>query len=151
MKAVINIYRTWLQHVWAELEHDSVYKTFRAIPDRVPLVRREWAMLASMLEKLDDDLVSCLKKTEAVKWPYINRSEARRRLDDLLCVSEALKGAGCGGEDAKLVGEIERLRRLLGECVEEPAEGKSRTPDPLDPENFIRHLVAVPADIRAYP
>mgnify|MGYP000309577246 CR=1 FL=1 len=49
-KAEIQV-RTYLQHVWAEVLHDRLYKTSLQLP---PPVHREASRLAALLEKADD-------------------------------------------------------------------------------------------------
>ena len=53
--------RTWLQHVWAELSHDSVYKANREIPEEL---RRSWNAIAAILENTDNDIMNSLIQLE---------------------------------------------------------------------------------------
>lgn len=53
--------RTWLQHVWADLSHDSIYKGDRVIPREL---MRSWNALAAILENVDEDIVRCLDQLE---------------------------------------------------------------------------------------
>lgn len=53
--------RTWLQHVWADLSHDSIYKGDRVIPREL---MRSWNAIAAILENVDEDIVRCLDQLE---------------------------------------------------------------------------------------
>ncbi len=46
--------RSFLQHAWAEIEHDLGYKSTEAVPNRL---RRRFALLAALLELADDQFV----------------------------------------------------------------------------------------------
>ena len=63
MKCEIQV-RTILQHAWAEIEHDIVYKSLGEIPFRV---RRRFACLAGLLEIADREFESLRQDEMAVR------------------------------------------------------------------------------------
>ena len=63
MKCEIQV-RTILQHAWAEIEHDVVYKSLGEIPFRV---RRRFACLAGLLEIADREFESLRQDEMAVR------------------------------------------------------------------------------------
>lgn len=63
MKAEIQI-RSILQHTWAEIEHDTGYKSNTGIPDAI---RRKFSRLAGLLEIADDEFVEIKKTLEKHK------------------------------------------------------------------------------------
>jgi len=63
MKCEIQV-RTILQHAWAEIEHDLVYKSPADIPFRV---RRRFASLAGLLEIADREFESLRQDEMAVR------------------------------------------------------------------------------------
>ncbi|HIH5775798.1 TPA: GTP pyrophosphokinase [Citrobacter werkmanii] len=63
MKAEIQI-RSILQHTWAEIEHDTGYKSSTGIPDPI---RRKFSRLAGLLEIADDEFVEIKKSLERHK------------------------------------------------------------------------------------
>jgi ppGpp synthetase/RelA/SpoT-type nucleotidyltranferase len=63
MKCEIQV-RTILQHAWAEIEHDIVYKSPGEIPFRV---RRRFACLAGLLEIADREFESLRQDEKAVR------------------------------------------------------------------------------------
>ncbi|MGF3807837.1 GTP pyrophosphokinase [Enterobacter mori] len=62
-KAEIQI-RSILQHTWAEIEHDTGYKSNTGIPDSI---RRRFSRLAGLLEIADDEFVEIKKALERHK------------------------------------------------------------------------------------
>jgi putative GTP pyrophosphokinase len=69
MKCEIQV-RTILQHAWAEIEHDVVYKSLRKIPFRV---RRRFACLAGLLEIADREFESLRQDEIAVRQSIESR------------------------------------------------------------------------------
>lgn len=63
IKAEIQI-RSILQHTWAEIEHDTGYKSNTGVPDAI---RRKFSRLAGLLEIADDEFVEIKKKLERHK------------------------------------------------------------------------------------
>jgi len=111
--------RTWLQHVWAELEHDSAYKSNRDIPRDL---QRGWSALAAILEKTDDDIVRHLNRLEQHNRSnaYFIAGEVKRRIDDLEIIAEeqlreTRQGTPCWKNDMENVrNELLRLYLLNG-------------------------------------
>jgi ppGpp synthetase/RelA/SpoT-type nucleotidyltranferase len=62
-KAEIQI-RSILQHTWAEIEHDTGYKSNTGVPDSI---RRRFSRLAGLLEIADDEFVEIKKALERHK------------------------------------------------------------------------------------
>jgi putative GTP pyrophosphokinase len=69
MKCEIQV-RTILQHAWAEIEHDIVYKSSEEIPFRL---RRRFACLAGLLEIADREFESLRQDEMAVRQAIQNR------------------------------------------------------------------------------
>jgi putative GTP pyrophosphokinase len=69
MKCEIQV-RTILQHAWAEIEHDVVYKSLRKISFRV---RRRFACLAGLLEIADREFESLRQDEIAVRQSIESR------------------------------------------------------------------------------
>ena len=69
MKCEIQV-RTILQHAWAEIEHDIVYKSTGEIPFRV---RRRFACLAGLLEIADREFESLRQDEMAVRQAIQSR------------------------------------------------------------------------------
>ena len=69
MKCEIQV-RTILQHAWAEIEHDIVYKSPEDIPFRV---RRRFACLAGLLEIADREFESLRQDEMAVRQAIESR------------------------------------------------------------------------------
>jgi ppGpp synthetase/RelA/SpoT-type nucleotidyltranferase len=69
MKCEIQV-RTILQHAWAEIEHDIVYKSPEDIPFRV---RRRFACLAGLLEIADREFESLRQDEMAVRQAVQSR------------------------------------------------------------------------------
>ena len=69
MKCEIQV-RTILQHAWAEIEHDIVYKSPGEIPFRV---RRRFACLAGLLEIADREFESLRQDEMAVRQAIQSR------------------------------------------------------------------------------
>jgi len=69
MKCEIQV-RTILQHAWAEIEHDIIYKSPREIPFRV---RRRFACLAGLLEIADREFESLRRDEMAVRQAIQSR------------------------------------------------------------------------------
>ena len=69
MKCEIQV-RTILQHAWAEIEHDIVYKSPAEIPFRV---RRRFACLAGLLEIADREFESLRQDEMAVRQAIQSR------------------------------------------------------------------------------
>ena len=69
MKCEIQV-RTILQHAWAEIEHDIVYKSQGEIPFRV---RRRFACLAGLLEIADREFESLRQDEMAVRQAIQSR------------------------------------------------------------------------------
>lgn len=121
--------RTWLQHVWAELEHDSIYKSNRSIPREM---QRYWSALAAILEKTDDDIVSYLNQLEQQRKSnaYFIASVMKQKIDNLEIIAEEqiketqqnVPGGKNGLENIR--NELLRLYLLNG-CKEEDLANKS--------------------------
>jgi putative GTP pyrophosphokinase len=75
MKCEIQV-RTILQHAWAEIEHDIVYKSPGDIPFRV---RRRFASLAGLLEIADREFESLRQDEMAVREAIQNRVKKVQR------------------------------------------------------------------------
>lgn len=69
--------RTILQHAWAEIEHDIVYKSSEEIPFEL---RRKFASLAGLLEVADREFEQ-LRRDEVKVREHIERSVKRENLD----------------------------------------------------------------------
>ncbi len=74
--------RTWLQHVWAELSHDSIYKCDRVIPRELI---RSWSALAAILENADEKIMDCLNELErhTKNRPYYNEDDLQQKISTL--------------------------------------------------------------------
>jgi len=79
--------RTWLQHVWAELEHDSIYKSSRIIPREM---QRYWSSMAAILEKTDEDIVRYLNQLEQNRKnnAYFIADIMKEKIDNLEIIAE---------------------------------------------------------------
>ena len=75
MKCEIQV-RTILQHAWAEIEHDIVYKSQGEIPFRV---RRRFASLAGLLEIADREFESLRQDEMAVRKAIQSRIKKVQR------------------------------------------------------------------------
>ena len=75
MKCEIQV-RTILQHAWAEIEHDIVYKSPAEIPFRV---RRRFACLAGLLEIADREFESLRQDEKAVRQAVQSRIKTASR------------------------------------------------------------------------
>ena len=71
--------RTWLQHVWDDLSHDSIYKGDRVIPCEL---MRSWNALAAILENVDEDIVRCLDQLDNYRKnsPYYVKDELDKKI-----------------------------------------------------------------------
>ncbi len=78
--------RTWLQHVWADLSHDSVYKGDRVIPREL---MRSWNALAAILENVDEDIVRCLDQLEQYRKnsAYNIAEEVDRKIETMKIIA----------------------------------------------------------------
>lgn len=74
--------RTWLQHVWDDLSHDSIYKGDRVIPREL---MRSWNALAAILENVDEDIVRCLDQLDNYRKnsPYYVKDELDKKIQTL--------------------------------------------------------------------
>ena len=79
--------RTWLQHVWADLSHDSIYKGDRVIPREL---MRSWNALAAILENVDEDIVRCLDQLEQYRKnsAYNIAEEVDRKIETMKIIAE---------------------------------------------------------------
>ncbi|MCM8595564.1 hypothetical protein [Accumulibacter sp.] len=81
LKAEVQV-RTILQHAWADIAHDTVYKNSFTLPKHW---KRDLHRLAAVLEAADvafDHLQSGLKEYAASYGAYCDRSELRRRIGE---------------------------------------------------------------------
>jgi ppGpp synthetase/RelA/SpoT-type nucleotidyltranferase len=93
-KAEIQV-RTLLQHAWASISHDRIYKSQFKVPE---FLHRNLARIAALLEQADDEFDSAVRKVEAYKLHY-----------------------GAYMSPAQMKDEIETLRLIL---KNEPAESQ---------------------------
>ena len=79
--------RTWLQHVWADLSHDSIYKGDRVIPRDL---MRSWNALAAILENVDEDIVRCLDQLEQYRKnsAYNIAEEVDKKIEAMKIIAE---------------------------------------------------------------
>jgi len=112
--------RTWLQHVWAELSHDSIYKGDREIPKGL---LRSWNAIAAILENTDNDIMDCLDELERNQKnkAYFIAEEIERRIRRLRIIAEVQsKNSEYVKKSSleKTVRELNRLCDLLSENEE---------------------------------
>ncbi len=107
--------RTWLQHVWADLSHDSIYKGDYVIPRKL---QRSWNALAAILENADEDISACLEQLEQYQKnsPYYIEDERERKIETLetIAISQLMEKA-CNkntNESSSLIGTLRELNRL---------------------------------------
>jgi ppGpp synthetase/RelA/SpoT-type nucleotidyltranferase len=99
--------RSVLEHAWAEIEHDVVYKAGVSYPK--PILRRLAAM-AGALEVLEHEFLGLREaKNRLIEYyrrRYVDRMDARRRLDvaRLLGYMEAVQAGGLGWREAQRTG-----------------------------------------------
>ena len=115
--------RTWLQHVWADLSHDTIYKGDREIPREL---RRIWSSIAAVLENADENIMKYLDELEKyhTNGTYYIKKDLNKRIDDLKIINEFLAPEYHENNEANYqwaesqlkrnVAEIERLEALLG-------------------------------------
>lgn len=121
--------RTWLQHVWAELEHDIIYKSNRNIPREM---QRNWSALAAILEKTDGDIVQYLNQLEQYQKSdaYFISSVVRQKISDLEIIADELMNetpqriSSWKNSLKSIRNELQRLYLLDG-CKEEALAGKA--------------------------
>jgi ppGpp synthetase/RelA/SpoT-type nucleotidyltranferase len=100
--------RSLLEHAWAEIEHESVYKADADLPDEI---RRRFAAVAAVLELLDAEFTTL--KTASTRLieaalPVCMKAEARRLpldLPYLLAVLETARPHGRSFRAAAQAGE----------------------------------------------
>jgi ppGpp synthetase/RelA/SpoT-type nucleotidyltranferase len=73
--------RSLLEHSWAQIEHDVVYKSDIRYP---PSIERRFAALAAVLELLDDSFQGLKAEEWQLKQAYIAAYEAGNDLDEAL-------------------------------------------------------------------
>ena len=78
--------RTWLQHVWADLSHDSIYKGDRVIPREL---MRTWNAIAAILENVDEDIIRCLDQLEQYRKnsAYNIAEEVDRKIETIKIIA----------------------------------------------------------------
>ena len=115
--------RTWLQHVWADLSHDAIYKGDREIPRKL---RRIWSSIAAVLENADENIMKCLDELEKYRTnvTYYIKKELDQKIDDLEIVNEFLTPEYHTGNEAdsqwaalelkKNEAQLKRLKALRG-------------------------------------
>ena len=111
--------RTCLQHVWADLAHDSIYKGSRVIPREL---LRSWNALAAILENVDEDIVRFLHQLEQYNrnQPFYIKKDLDQKIDTLEIIAETqlrrLPRNDPKGEAALMDcrDELVRLYRLSG-------------------------------------
>jgi putative GTP pyrophosphokinase len=112
--------RSILQHAWAEIEHEVVYKAGVEYPDEV---LRQFASLAGALEILDREFTELRKKKNQLIDEY--RDAYRKSLDEhkpldsarLLGFLEASRPDGLSWRQAE-INEIPFLPKVETSCVE---------------------------------
>ncbi len=83
--------RSWLQHVWADLYHDSIYKGDREIP--APLLR-EWNSLSAIFENVDNEIVRFFRELDRHNensGMYYIAGEVEKKIADLTVIVRILK------------------------------------------------------------
>ncbi len=115
--------RTWLQHVWADLSHDDIYKGDREIPHEL---RRYWSSIAAILEHTDESILTCLKQLEKYRTngSYYIKKDLDKKIENLEIINEFLLPSYHKDDDFQQTWaaatleknhlELERLRNLQG-------------------------------------
>ena len=109
--------RSWLQHIWAAIGHDSIYKSDREIPRSL---QRSWNALAAVFESADGKIVSCLEQLEKnrLSEPYYNQDTLRKKIYTLQIIILVLQKQHSDGPqqvqwDRKTFeNDLRELRRL---------------------------------------
>lgn len=79
--------RSVLEHAWAEIQHEVVYKAAINFP---PQIKREFAAIAGGLEILDREFLRLRKQYEESIEAALGAIRAKKRLDEKLDVSKLL-------------------------------------------------------------
>ncbi len=129
LKAEIQV-RTILEHAWADLVHDSVYKTELFPPKHI---QRQVSTLSAILENLDSDfarLVGDMFEYKSNFGAFHQRKDVERELEIRKIVLDAepdnLELAARAGLLALSIGEHERAQTILKPYEEEPHQGVQR-------------------------
>jgi ppGpp synthetase/RelA/SpoT-type nucleotidyltranferase len=125
--------RSILEHAWAEIEHEVVYKSEIRYPEEV---RRKFARLAGTLEILEDEFLH-LRNTrneliEGHKTDFENRTQGRQSLDSarMIALFEVEKPDSKGWRQAMQDGRpFEEKSDAL--CVKALRRARIKSPDKL--------------------
>ena len=79
--------RSCLQHVWAELEHDQIYKGNRNVPAEL---QRSWHALAAILEHADQGIEQVLSQLQRQRdnTPYYIAEELQNKIQKLEIITK---------------------------------------------------------------
>ena len=108
--------RTCLQHVWADLTHDRIYKGDLVIPREF---LRSWNALAAILENADEEIVERLKQLEQYRKdpPYYSKADLDKKITTLELITEVQIEESDKTRENNLIlnrDELMRLYRMRG-------------------------------------
>ena len=129
LKAEIQV-RTILEHAWADLVHDTVYKTELLPPDHI---RRHVSTLAAVLENVDKDfgrLVDIMLEYKSNFGAFHPRADMKRELEIRKIVLDAepdnFELAAKSALLSVSIGDYESARNILKPYENEPQQGIQR-------------------------